>query len=288
MSFTRVKPLGWALFELLTSGQMNQLDIDHANALDAAAGGTYAPTGDITLSGANGGRLLLTSGNFLTLTNSTLSTAGSGTANFNGSGGLTTGAACPATFAGTTAFNNTNTFTGTVAFNHANYPTLSSRTVTRAIAHHIDGSSNPAKWSVGYASGVTDPCLKQIATDSLDHVDIIIPNVIDGATLASVSMYRKASATVSMVTAATAEVLRVNAGGTVTSLRSTGPTADGTMAGAYNTEQPLTVIPDQNALIDTGTYNYFLRITGASTGGGTPSLFFYRFRAAYTVTQLPR
>ena len=34
MSFTRVKPLGWAINEKLTSAQQNQLDIDHANAVD--------------------------------------------------------------------------------------------------------------------------------------------------------------------------------------------------------------------------------------------------------------
>ena len=32
--FTRVKPLGWAVNEKLTSAQQNQLDIDHANAVD--------------------------------------------------------------------------------------------------------------------------------------------------------------------------------------------------------------------------------------------------------------
>jgi hypothetical protein len=42
MTFTRVKALGWALYEELTSAQMNALDIDHANAVDGAAGGSYA------------------------------------------------------------------------------------------------------------------------------------------------------------------------------------------------------------------------------------------------------
>ena len=41
MAFTRVNPLGWALFEELTSAQMNQLDINVSNAVDGALGGTY-------------------------------------------------------------------------------------------------------------------------------------------------------------------------------------------------------------------------------------------------------
>lgn len=49
MTFQRVQILGWALFEVLTSPQMNQLDIDHTNALDGAGGGVYVPTATIQL-----------------------------------------------------------------------------------------------------------------------------------------------------------------------------------------------------------------------------------------------
>lgn len=44
MAFSRSNPLGWALYEVLTSDQMNALDIDHANAIDGADGGVYAPS----------------------------------------------------------------------------------------------------------------------------------------------------------------------------------------------------------------------------------------------------
>lgn len=43
MAFSRSNSLGWALYEVLTSAQMNALDIDHANAIDGADGGTYTP-----------------------------------------------------------------------------------------------------------------------------------------------------------------------------------------------------------------------------------------------------
>jgi len=49
MSFSRVKPLGWALFETLASADMNQLDIDHARAVDGHSGGAYNPTAAIVI-----------------------------------------------------------------------------------------------------------------------------------------------------------------------------------------------------------------------------------------------
>ena len=54
MTFPRVNPLGWALFELLTSAQMNQLDTDHINAIDGVNGGEY-----VFQSGANGNGTLV-------------------------------------------------------------------------------------------------------------------------------------------------------------------------------------------------------------------------------------
>lgn len=52
MSFTRVKPANWAAFETLTAAQMNQLDIDHANAVDGSGGGVYAPSSAIEIGGS--------------------------------------------------------------------------------------------------------------------------------------------------------------------------------------------------------------------------------------------
>lgn len=51
MSFTRVNSIGWGTGDVLTSAQANQLDVDHANALDkTSAGDTLA--GVVTTSGA--------------------------------------------------------------------------------------------------------------------------------------------------------------------------------------------------------------------------------------------
>ena len=47
MTFARVNALGWALFEELTSAQMNQLDINMTTAVDGGAGGAYTPSAQI-------------------------------------------------------------------------------------------------------------------------------------------------------------------------------------------------------------------------------------------------
>lgn len=49
MSFSRANPLGWALYEVLTSAQMNALDIDHSNAIDGAGGGSYSPSSPLVI-----------------------------------------------------------------------------------------------------------------------------------------------------------------------------------------------------------------------------------------------
>lgn len=46
MTFARVNTLGWALYEPLTSSQMNALDLDHVDAIDKVGGDEVHPTGD--------------------------------------------------------------------------------------------------------------------------------------------------------------------------------------------------------------------------------------------------
>ncbi len=53
MTFARANILGWALYEVLTSAQMNAVDLDHSRALDGFAGGAYAPSADITFASTN-------------------------------------------------------------------------------------------------------------------------------------------------------------------------------------------------------------------------------------------
>jgi hypothetical protein len=54
MTFSRVKTLGWSVGEKLASADMNQLDEDHANAIDGKDGGDYTPTSPINITGSHG------------------------------------------------------------------------------------------------------------------------------------------------------------------------------------------------------------------------------------------
>lgn len=51
MTFARVKPSGWVEPDPITAAQINQLDIDHANAIDGAGGGAYAPSDPLDIGG---------------------------------------------------------------------------------------------------------------------------------------------------------------------------------------------------------------------------------------------
>ncbi|MFA5052770.1 MAG: hypothetical protein WC565_01830 [Parcubacteria group bacterium] len=67
--FSRVNPLGWALFEELTSAQMNLLDLNASRAIDGTFGGTYNPSGPININGTlNVTNLVFTGGTVDNLT----------------------------------------------------------------------------------------------------------------------------------------------------------------------------------------------------------------------------
>lgn len=51
MTFTRANPAGWALYEVLTSTQMNAVDVNVSRALDGNAGGNYTPSSDLKVHG---------------------------------------------------------------------------------------------------------------------------------------------------------------------------------------------------------------------------------------------
>jgi len=70
--FSRVNPLGWALFEELTSAQMNLLDLNASRAIDGTFGGTYNPSSPININGTlNVTNMVFTGG---TVTNLTVTT----------------------------------------------------------------------------------------------------------------------------------------------------------------------------------------------------------------------
>lgn len=93
MAFSRVNPLGWALFEELTSAQMNLLDTYVSRAIDGTFGGTYNPSNPITVNGT----INVTNINVGSLTGDAVFTSlvVNGTSDFNG----------PSTFSSSVVFD---------------------------------------------------------------------------------------------------------------------------------------------------------------------------------------
>lgn len=55
MTFSRAKPTGWTdNVDTITATQINQIDLNQSRAIDGTAGGTYTPSGAVTLGGSAG------------------------------------------------------------------------------------------------------------------------------------------------------------------------------------------------------------------------------------------
>lgn len=55
MTFSRAKPTGWTdNVDTITAAQINQIDLNQSRAIDGNAGGTYIPSGALTLGGSAG------------------------------------------------------------------------------------------------------------------------------------------------------------------------------------------------------------------------------------------
>lgn len=104
MSFSLANPTGWTTGDLLTETQINQLDAEHAAAIDGSGGGTYSLSAPLILNGSN-----VTIGQSLYVTGSAafngsvqLGDSGADAINIQG----TIEAAYPATFYDDVTFND--------------------------------------------------------------------------------------------------------------------------------------------------------------------------------------
>lgn len=131
MSFTRVKPLGWAINEKLTSAQQNQLDIDHVLAVDK--------TGDEILGNIEvqpGGRIAFGSTAVCAMTNGSILEVQNGAIlRVTASGFLTVQAGSTTTFAGSTTFSGTTAVTaGTLTISAGVSTTINSQISVNGLA----------------------------------------------------------------------------------------------------------------------------------------------------------
>ena len=128
MAFSRVNPLGWALFEELTSAQMNLLDTYVSRAIDGTFGGTYNPSTPININGT----INVTNINVGSLTGDAVFTSlvVNGTSTFNG----------PATFNSTSAFNGAMTINSLVNMNSGQFNFNSSAQFSMNAGNFIVGA----------------------------------------------------------------------------------------------------------------------------------------------------
>jgi len=119
MTFARVKPDDWAVNEEIASASLNQLDIDHAKAVDKTGdtftGALVMATGS-SVTYQTGSTATFASGSFLTVQTGgsvTLTTAG---LTIGGSSVFTIGGSVTTAFNGAVDFNGAITFDGTTAF----------------------------------------------------------------------------------------------------------------------------------------------------------------------------
>jgi hypothetical protein len=97
--FTRVKPLGWAFLEILTSTQMNQLDTNASRAIDGLNGGVYTLAVMLELAGAG-------------VKFSTVAEFAAAAVAFTGAGSVTVGSGTAWTFNNPVLFNALATLNG--------------------------------------------------------------------------------------------------------------------------------------------------------------------------------
>lgn len=201
MTISRVNPSGWAVNEELSSAQLNQLDVDHAKAVDKT-GDSF--TGELTTSGASA-KITFATGSFLTVQAGATFTC-SGIANFTGStitvnAGSTFTVACALTASGgvvstTGAFSGalsatTGTFSGAVSATTGTFSgnitgaanmaltgnlTLTLRAITKTIPYHFSRVDTTA-WAYVGNSGLweTAAFVSYPATEEAE-IDLDLPH----------------------------------------------------------------------------------------------------------------
>lgn len=263
MSFSRVKPAGWAVNEILTSAQMNSLDIDHANALDKQ--GIDTLTGVTTISGTGQIKAGVASG--------VLS---------NIAGGIATGVAGgiqPNIAAGI----RSNVVGGIqLTGGSTDYPTFSpSRTRT------ITASSR--ELAIGLATGWTPqsniPILNAPATNVIQMLNLT-RFMHHGATLSSLAVYLFTSVHTSLPT--TFPGINVFAfptgAGSALQMSSTGAqyAAPGSLAAWSNLYTSWTYTANQNNVIDTTQYSYYALLTDENGANSVAGNQYYNLQFNFT------
>lgn len=286
MSFARVKISSWAVGEILTSAQMNQLDTDHANAVDGVGGGFYTMSagaflGFLADGSVNPALIVASSGLLPALSLSSPFTTGSalsaiGTVRMDSNSGT------PHQLIGATEVASGSTFTLKGA---TQWTACDSRNVKRlqsVFAAHQAGTT----WVSSGNGGWTDN-----DTSTPGAILFELNNLIDGASLYAVEIdlignvgpgphaglpgtmptYRMFSSSAGAPVAISALV------------------TDSSTLSVYDTNRTVTVTLTSPITINetAGLQSFFLTISGESGANALNGrLYVYRARALFTVTSI--
>ena len=299
MSFSRVNVAGWATNQVLTSAQINALDIDHANAADkttnndtiagvwtfqSGAGCVFSPGAGIVLNGS--GCLLTGSVNAIQV-----GVAGGLVTTAAGALCLGGGSADWPTFQGTggallrsrTMWQAADQIAGVSCLSGAPLAiTAANAKISQVYGFSAGAAGNPVQGSGGFqttaVSGAVNPYAYLLPLRQLHN------GAVSGATLqtATIQLIGSASGGLPAVMPAIG-IFRTSAttsvSGAVSLLAAGSPTGyqsdtSGSL-GAYSTLHTITYTPTQNNLIDTTQYNYYMVILdGCSTNATVGAIYF--------------
>ena len=257
MSFTRVNVGGWGVGAQLTSAQQNQLDIDHANALDKTTAGDTI-NGTVVVTGAG------------------IINASAGSASFTPTG----------VTANVQRGVRSTTYGGiSLEGGATDYPWFSA-TRTRSLCASMVPMAISAGWSIGGNGWLIGP-------GNATTIYLSLPRCHNGATLSSIAVTMAVGSSHSGVpTLPTVTVYRLNLNSGVTTgsiflsttpVQSFTPTP-GTGAAWYNSglTQQLTYFCNQNNVIDNGQYAYTMALQDESGAGSIAGNIYLGTVMAYT------
>jgi hypothetical protein len=137
MSFSRVKPDGWAVNEKLTSAQQNQLDIDHTKAVDKTGD---AVTGEIGFLG--GSSIVMSTGSILKIADGAVMEGQSGSTSVFRSGSfITVNSGCNFVVASTMTISGLLQAVGNASFTGSTFTIGGSTSVTINGATSVNGNA---------------------------------------------------------------------------------------------------------------------------------------------------
>jgi len=275
----------WSAVTTVQPTWMTALDRQLFKAINGDEGGSWAPSSVITIGGSGltvTGPCSLSNCNGIFLNSAQTFEASNGSTILLDSGGLlsiTSGANAQIQSGATLEVKAGGIFKldGTVDVTYG-----TARTVTRSgvelLGTTAGGGTNfynysttPDAWMTDIAATGGPPSLypvvatKQLITFTSQQFQLKLPRPIHGATLTSVAIvsYDPNGGDPTPTTWPTYLVARVDNGGATSSLRVAGAVTDHhlTSGFAWTAKDTTTFTPDQNNVIDLGSYEYFINVT---------------------------